>query len=310
LTIDCPDRSTIRTPVWTVPPVTLEQLRIFVAVATELHMTRAAETLGITQSAASAAVAALEARHAIKLFDRVGRGIELSEAGRAFLPEAREVLSRAEIAVQSLDDLAGLRRGAVTIHASQTIASYWLPRRVVQFRKAYPQIEVRVAIGNTAQVAKAVREGEVELGFIEGAINEPSLERTRVGFDRLVIVAAPDHPWANGCAVAAKDLWRGPWVLREPGSGTRSEFENAVEALGTPADVLNVALELPSNESVVGAVSGGGLVTAISELVVAPLLTIGTLKLVSFELPERTLALLRHRERRKSRAAEAFVAML
>jgi len=290
--------------------VTLEQLRIFVAVATELHMTRAAETLGMTQSAASAAVAALEARHAIKLFDRVGRGIELSEAGRAFLPEAREVLARAEQAIRSLDDLAGLRRGVVAIHASQTIASYWLPKRVVQFRQAYPQIEVKVAIGNTAQVTKSVVEGDVELGFIEGAINEPSLERTRVGFDRLVIVAAPDHPWANGRPVAAGDLWRGPWVLREPGSGTRSEFEHAVEQSGTPADVLNVALELPSNESVVGAVLGGGLVTAISELVVAPLLKIGSLNRVAFDLPRRTLELLRHRERHKSRAAEAFVEML
>jgi DNA-binding transcriptional LysR family regulator len=290
--------------------MTLEQLRIFVAVATELHMTRAAETLGITQSAASAAIAALEARHATKLFDRVGRGIELSDAGRAFLPEAKGVLGRAAEAIQALDDLAGLKRGSVTIHASQTIATYWLPKRIVRFREAHPQIEVKLAIGNTAQVAKAVRDGEVELGFIEGAVNEPTLERRRVDFDRLVIVAAPDHPWASGTPVAEKDLWRGPWVLREPGSGTRSEFEHALEELGTPADVLNVALELPTNETVIGAVAAGGLVTAISELVVAPLLENGALKRVAFGLPERTLALLRHRERHRSRAAEAFVAML
>lgn len=290
--------------------MTLEQLRIFVAVAGELHMTRAAEALGITQSAASAAVAALEARHAIKLFDRVGRGIELSEAGRAFLPEARAVLAGAELAVQSLDDLAGLRRGIVTIHASQTIASYWLPKRIVRFRESYPQIEVKLAIGNTAQVAESVSDGEVELGFIEGAVHQPLLERTRVDFDRLAIVAAPDHPWASGKPIQTSELSQGPWVLREPGSGTRSEFEHALQEMGTPADALNVALEMPSNESVVGAVSGGGLVTAISELVVAPLLKIGTLKRVAFELPERTLALLRHRERHKSRAADAFVEML
>jgi DNA-binding transcriptional LysR family regulator len=290
--------------------MTFDQLRIFVAVASELHMTRAAEGLGITQSAASAAIAALETRHAIKLFDRVGRGIELSDAGRAFLPEARGVLARAAEAMQALDDLAGLKRGSVTIHASQTIATYWLPKRIVRFHDAHPQIEVKLVIGNTAQVAKAVRDGEVELGFIEGAVNEPTLERRGVDFDRMVIVAAPDHPWASGEPIADKDLWRGPWVLREPGSGTRSEFEHALEELGTPADVLNVALEMPTNETVVGAVSAGGLVTAISELVVAPLLANGTLKRVTFSLPERTLALLRHRERHRSRAAEAFVEML
>jgi DNA-binding transcriptional LysR family regulator len=220
------------------------------------------------------------------------------------------VLAGAQLAVQSLDDLAGLKRGLVTIHASQTIASYWLPQRIVRFREAYPQIEVKLAIGNTAQVAKAVFDGEVELGFIEGAVHQPMLERTPVDFDRLVIVCAPDHPWAAGEAVLAGDLRRGPWVLREPGSGTRSEFEHALEEMGTPADTLNVALEMPSNESVVGAVGGGGLVTAISELVVAPLLKLGTLKRVRFELPERPLALLRHRERHKSRAADAFVELL
>jgi DNA-binding transcriptional LysR family regulator len=110
--------------------------------------------------------------------------------------------------------------------------------------------------------------------------------------------------------VPNEELWRGPWVLREPGSGTRSEFELAVEKLGTPAEVLNIALEMPTNETVIGAVSSGGLVTAISELVVAPLLEIGTLKRVAFDLPQRTLELLRHRERHKSRAGEAFVAML
>src|SRR5690606_37045497 len=106
---------------------------------------RAAEALGITQSAASAAIAALEARYATKLFDRVGRGIELSEAGRAFLPEGKAVLARAALAVQSLNDLAGLKRGVVAIHASQTIASYWLPSRIVRFRQSHPQIDVKLA---------------------------------------------------------------------------------------------------------------------------------------------------------------------
>ena len=88
--------------------MTLEQLRIFVAVAERQHMTRAAQALNITQSAASAAIAALEARHDARLFDRVGRGLTLSEAGRAFLPEARAVLARAADAERLLDDLAGL----------------------------------------------------------------------------------------------------------------------------------------------------------------------------------------------------------
>jgi len=103
--------------------MTLEQLRIFVAVAERLHMTRAAEALHLTQSAVSAAVAALEARYGVRLFDRVGRGLALNATGAAFLPEARAVLAQAEAAEQALDDLAGLRRGTVRLFASQTIAA-------------------------------------------------------------------------------------------------------------------------------------------------------------------------------------------
>src|SRR5690606_10347013 len=99
-------------------------------VAERQHMTRAAQALNITQSAASAAVAALEARHDAQLFDRVGRGLTLSEAGRAFLPEARAVLARAADAERLLDDLAGLKRGRIDIFASQTIGAYWLPPRL------------------------------------------------------------------------------------------------------------------------------------------------------------------------------------
>src|SRR6202051_5177209 len=114
--------------------MTLEQLRIFIAVAEKQHVTQAARVLNLTQSATSAAIAALETRYGIKLFDRVGRGIVLTQTGRDFLNEAREVVARAEAAAQVLDDLAGLKRRSLTVAASQTVANYcqtvanyWLP---------------------------------------------------------------------------------------------------------------------------------------------------------------------------------------
>src|SRR4051812_21868181 len=107
--------------------MTLEQLRIFLAVAEREHVTRAAEALNLTQSAVSAAVRALEERHGIALFHRVGRRIELSEAGRIFRNEAERVLARAQAAELVLSELGGARRGTLAVQASQTVASYWLP---------------------------------------------------------------------------------------------------------------------------------------------------------------------------------------
>lgn len=290
--------------------MTLEQLRIFVAVADRLHMTRAAEALGLTQSAVSAAVAALETRYGTQLFDRVGRGLALSDAGEAFLPEARAVLARAAAASQALDDLGGLRRGHLTLFASQTIASYWLPPRMVRFSRAHPGVSLSLTVGNTAQVAHAVAEGEAELGFAEGEVRGPLLGHARVGADRLVIVAAPSHPLALAERVSLAELAAATWVGREPGSGTRSEFEHALADRGLDPAELNRVLELPSNEAVLAAVSAGGTLTAVSELAARPMIETVRLRRLAFDLPERTFELLTHNQRRRSRAGAAFVAEL
>ena len=212
--------------------MTLEQLRIFVAVAERLHVTQAARALNLAQSAASHAVAALEARHRTKLFNRAGRGIELTEAGEVFLAEARAVLARVEAAELALSDFSGLTRGTLSVHASQTIASYWLPRHLAAFKRAYPRVQIRLAIGNTAQVAAAVENGTAELGFVEGDVETAGLACTPVARDQLLIVVAPDHPWATAGRLTPEDLAAGEWVQREPGSGTRSAFE---EAMAGPA---------------------------------------------------------------------------
>jgi DNA-binding transcriptional LysR family regulator len=290
--------------------MTLEQLRVFVAVAERQHVTRAAEALHLAQSAASAAIAALEARHGTRLFHRVGRGIALTEAGTLFLAEARAVLARAEAAERVLAELGGLNRGALVVQASQTIAAYWLPRHLVAFRRVWPGIDIRLTTGNTAQVAQAVREGAAELGFVEGAVTEPHLVSRAVARDRMVVVVGPEHPWAGRATMAPADLLESEWVLREPGSGTRSEFEQAVEGFGIQFASLRVALELPSNEAVRAAVEAGMGATALSASVAAPSLEAGLLHVAPLALPERDFHVLHHADRYQSRAAEALMSII
>jgi DNA-binding transcriptional LysR family regulator len=287
--------------------MTLEQLRIFVAVAEREHVTRAAEALGVVQSAASAAIAALESEHEVQLFHRVGRRIELTEAGRIFLAEARAVLARAQAAELALSELGGLKRGTLSIHASQTIGTYWLPARLARYRKAHPAIDVQLAIGNTAQVAAAVVAGTAELGFVEGEIDAPALSVKSIEGDRLAVVIASGEVPAKTKKLAPADILAMDWVLREPGSGTRAEFEAELRRRKIDPAALKVVLELPSNEAVRSAVLAGAGATAISELVVAPGLRYGTLKQLDFVLPQRAFHILRHKERYRSRAADALL---
>ena len=287
--------------------MTLERLRIFVAVAERDHVTAAARALNLTQSAVSNALAALEAEHQVRLFDRVGRGVALNATGRAFLPEAKAVLARAAAAEAALADLSALRRGRLAVFASQTIASYWLPRRLVDFHTAHPGVELDVQIGNTREVAQAVLNGAAEIGLVEGVVDAPALTQVQVGSDRLAVVVTPDHPWAFAKRLSAGDLIESSWVLREPGSGTRSSLEAALREAGVnPAD-LPVAMTLPANEAVLAAAEAGAGATALSESVAQASLAAGRLVRAPFSLPERPFRLLRHRERYRSRAGDVFV---
>jgi DNA-binding transcriptional LysR family regulator len=290
--------------------MTLEQLRVFIAVADKQHVTQAARELNLTQSATSAAIAALETRYGVKLFDRIGRGIALTQTGRDFLVEARAVMARARAAAQVLNDLAGLKRGSLTIAASQTVANYWLPGRIQTFHAAHPGIELRLAIANTGQVARSVHEGSADLGFVEGDVDDASLAITKIGGDSLVVVVGTKHSWVGRTKIAPKDLLTTDWVLREHGSGTRSMFEAALRKYNIRFSDLRIALELPSNEAVRAAFESGDCATAISDLVVAPSLAAKTLHRVKIDLPRRSFYVLRHKERYASHVEKALIKWL
>ncbi|MGJ4927855.1 LysR family transcriptional regulator [Bradyrhizobium sp. HKCCYLS2038] len=287
--------------------MTLEQLRIFVAVATREHVTQAARELNLTQSATSAAVAALEARYQTKLFDRVGRRIVLTAAGKAFLTEAKAVLARAATAETVLDDLAGLKRGQLALAASQTIAGYWLPAFIHRFNTAHPAIKLQLSIGNTEQVADRVREGSADLGFVEGDVNDPVLAAEPIAEDEMVLVGPIDHPLCRASSVTSGDLKAARWVLREQGSGTLAALEAALGRFGIIQSELDVAFDLPSNEAVRGAVEAGAGVTVLSRLVVMRGVKAGLLAIAPIDLPKRHFYSLRHREHHQTQAAREFL---
>jgi len=286
--------------------MTLEQLRIFVAVAEQEHMTRAAGVLNLTQSATSAAIAALEDRYAIKLFDRIGRSIRLTDAGRQFVIEARAVLARAAAAEAVLTDLTGLARGSLALAASQTVGNYWLPPLIHRFHQRYPGINVTLKIGNTEQVAAWVHSGLADIGFIEGEVEDSGLSISNVANDELALVVAATHPWAAMKTPTAAQLKEGKWVVREPGSGTRRVLEQVLDGLGIGRNEIAIGLELPSNESVRAAVVAGAGATIISRIVVTSLLISGALTELKIPLPSRRFFLLRHKEHHVTQAEREF----
>jgi DNA-binding transcriptional LysR family regulator len=300
-----------------IPPgdvgITLDQLQIFIAVAEREHVTRAADALGLAPPSVSAAVASLEREFGTKLFHRVGRGITLTEGGKLLLDEGRALVSRADAVKLAMREFTGLRRGRLEIKASQTIASHFLPPRLVDFHHAYPGVALVVSVGNSTEVVAAIISGQIELGFVEGPeeeLQEPSLAVEMIARDDLVMVVSANHPWVRRAKLTVDDLTTGNWVLREDGSGTRAAFVKVLDGLGVPHSKLTIAIELPSNEAVLGAVLTGAGATILSARVCADAIKAGTLKCLPVSLAPRAFFAVQHADRYRSRAVSALLEIL
>jgi len=293
--------------------MTLDQLRIFIAVAEREHVTRTAEALGLAPPSVSAAVASLEREFGTKLFHRVGRCIVVTEGGRLLLDEARALVNRAEAVKLAMREFTGLGRGRLEIKASQTIASHFLPPRLVDFHRAYPGVALAVSVGNSAEVVGAIIGGNVELGFVEGPEEEfgdPRLAIELIAMDELIMVANSDHPWAISHKLTVEDLTAGKWVLRENGSGTRAAFVKALDALGVPYGKLDIAIELPSNEAVLAAVLAGAGAAVLSARVCADAIKVGILRRLPLSIAPRAFYAVQHGDRYRSRAVSALLEIL
>ena len=267
--------------------MTLNQLKIFLKIAEVGSVTKAADLLGMTQSAASASIASLENIYQVKLFKRVGRSITLSDEGKRFLPEAQSVFESSRSAKKYLRLLSKKTFGSLKIGASQTIANYWLPRRIALFNARYPDVSLNVTITNTSEVENAVIKDKVDIGLVEGEVISNELQLIDIDHDQIALVASVKR-WASfGVSNDSIDLLKLPWIVREKGSGTRKVLEDLAIKNNISWSDLDIVLELPSNESVREAVIAGVGVTLISQHVVALALETGLLKARSINLPPR-----------------------
>ncbi len=221
------------------------------------------------------------------LVERSPRGSRLTEAGVLVTDWARRVVEAAEAFDAGAQALRQRRDSRLRVAASMTIAEYLLPGWLVALRGQRPGTAVSLLAGNSAAVAERLRAGEADLGFVEGLEVPPGLDGAVVGHDRLVVVAAPDHPWARRRApLEPAELAATPLVLRERGSGTRQVLDAALAAHGGLAAPL---LELASTTAAKAAAVGGAGPSVLSELAVGEELAARRL----VEIPVRSLELRR-----------------
>lgn len=282
--------------------LTLRQLEVFVATCSAGSTRAAADRVARSQSAASNALAEIEATLGVELFDRAARRLVLNENGRALLPRAVALLEQAAEA-EAL--FAAAHTAPLRLAASFTVGEYLLPALIAEWKATHPRSQVRLDIANTREVLDSVAAFTADMGFIEGSASHPELVVRRWIADELVVVAGPGHPLARRTA-SARQLARANWVVREEGSGTR---EAADRWLTTQLPSATIELELGSNEAVKRAVACGLGLGLLSRLAVAQALEAGWLVQVrtAAALPRRMLGIVTHRAKRLGLVTDDFL---
>ena len=284
----------------------LRQLEVFLATARYENVTRAAETLAMSQSAASGSLKELERQFDMKLFDRLGKRLQLSELGQQLRPQVESLLEQARSLEQALtgEDVVG----QLEIGATLTIGNYIAVNMIADFRQKNARSDIILRVANTETIAKQVAGFELDMGLIEGELQHPDLDIVHWRRDELVVFAAPNHPLSTSTALSDQDLLTLPWIVREPGSGTRQAFDRAMQGILTD---LHIGMELQHTEGIKRAVEAGLGVGCLSQICVAEAFKRGSL--VPLKVPGRDFRrewyLITHRDKFHSAALKRWLTL-
>jgi len=287
----------------------LHHLRLFTAVADERGFGRAATALRLSQPAISRAIAELERGVGLPLLDRSGKAVRLTDAGERLYARARELFGVERAAEQELSELRGLQGGVLRVAASTTIATYVLPKLLGQFRASHPAVRINVLSANTRSVAKMLLEWRVDIALVEGPVAHQRMDVRPWMEDELVLIASPAHRFARDHRASLAELAAEPFIVREPGSGTREVMRRALEAHGVK---LGRTMRLGGTEAIKQGVAAGLGLAFVSKAAVGDQVALGTIAVVPVPGLSigRTFAELRLRGRAASPPAQAFAQLL
>lgn len=232
---------------------TLHQLKVFEAIARSGSFTRAAEELFLTQPTVSQQIKQLTKAVGLPLFDQVGKRLYLTDAGHEVLTVCQDISERLSKLEMKLADFRGLKQGNLRL-AVITTAKYFVPRVLGPFRHRYPGITISLQVINRQQVLERMSENLDDLYILGQPPDNLDINLRPVLENPLVAIAPHNHPLANEKNISLKRLAQEPFIMREPGSGTRMVVENFFKANRVE---LNVEMEIGSNEAIKQAIAGG-----------------------------------------------------
>jgi DNA-binding transcriptional LysR family regulator len=259
------------------------KLKVFCTVAERGSFTRAARIVHLSQPAVSLQIQSLEEFFETKLFDKTGKQVSLTVAGKILYEHAKHIIGHYDEVVKEINKLTGKMKGAVALGASTTLGNYILPQIITEFKKIHPKIKIKLRIGNTERIEDLMHSGFVDFGIVEGKTSRSTTKTERLISDRLALVVHPKHTLTRKKSVSILDVTREPFILREQGSGTRQHIEKFLHKHGLNINDLHVALIMGSTESIKSAVEAGTGIAILSRWAVRKEVEDGRLKTVNFK---------------------------
>jgi len=263
------------------------RLQVFHSVARLLSFTKAAEALHMTQPAVTFQVRQLEEHFNTRLFDRTHNRISLTEAGSRVFQYADRIFELYAEMENSVREMTGEIRGALTIGASTTVAEYMLPSLLGDFKEKYPDVNIHLKVSNSEGIVSMVENNAIDLGVVEAPVTNKNLVVEVCKHDNLVAIVPPNHPLASSSTTTFNELLQYPFICREEGSGTREVISEYLGTVNACDKDLNIAMELGSPEAVKGAVEAGMGISVVSSATIQKELRLGTLKAIALEPPLR-----------------------
>ena len=254
----------------------------------------------------------LEEHFACKLVDRLGREVVPTKAGELLYEQASKMIALKDETERALAEFQGKIKGRLTIGGSTIPGGYILPPILGKFKKAYPEVTVTLIEGDSSEIVQHVVNGDIELGIVGTLVREPRLVQKKFMDDEMFLFVPADHRWATRRPVTLEDLATEPFVMREPGSGTRKSMERLLDKSGHWIGSLHVVAEMGSTEAVRQAIKAGVGVSILSECAVTDELAAGILKKVKIKglSFKRSFYLTTHKHRTQSPLCRAFTDFL
>lgn len=257
------------------------KLKTFCTVAETRSFTKTSRIVHLSQPAVSLQIQSLEEFFETKLFDKTGKQVSLTPAGKILYEHAIHILGHYNEVVKEINKLTGMMKGAVALGASTTLGNYILPRIITDFKRLHPKIKIKLRIGNTERIEDLMHSGFLDFGIVEGKTSRTNTKTEKVISDQLVLIVHPKHPLAKRRSVSVLDLMREPFIIREQGSGTRQHIEKFLDHNGINIRDLHVALIMGSTESIKAAVEAGTGIAILSRWAVKKEVEDGRLKTVN-----------------------------